>query len=295
MDQLAVAPAKGHETEKTLVVGIGAHKAGTTWLYAYFHNHPQVMVSPIKELHFFDAETLPDLCGQHARRKLEYLKKIAASLTIEKIRAQPAVLTKLDALVDRLGMAADDSVYLRYFLSRTGNEKVMCEITPAYSLLARDGFRRIANAHSSVKFIFLLRNPIDRFWSHIRYHGRKTPNGDPVAAVRQHLHDPCYVLRTDYKRTLTELFAVVDRSLIHLDFYEDLFRDDAIRRLCSFLAIDFVRGDYGSRANVAPERKLPLEQRKVIFPAFADVYAYVSDLYSGAIPESWKRDIAILS
>jgi flagellin-specific chaperone FliS len=36
-------------------VGIGAQKAGTTWLANYLDAHPQVAFSPIKELHFFDA------------------------------------------------------------------------------------------------------------------------------------------------------------------------------------------------------------------------------------------------
>src|SRR5437764_2788693 len=33
---------------------IGAHKAGTTWLYQQLDSHPDFWMSPVKELHYFD-------------------------------------------------------------------------------------------------------------------------------------------------------------------------------------------------------------------------------------------------
>ena len=36
-------------------IGIGAQRAGSTWLYACLREHPQVFVPPQKELHFFNA------------------------------------------------------------------------------------------------------------------------------------------------------------------------------------------------------------------------------------------------
>jgi len=44
-------------------VGIGAAKSGTSWVAEYLREHPDVAMSPIKELHYFDARFCPQVCG----------------------------------------------------------------------------------------------------------------------------------------------------------------------------------------------------------------------------------------
>lgn len=41
-------------------LGVGAQKAGTSWIGKYLNSHPQVFMSPIKELHYFDCKYLPE-------------------------------------------------------------------------------------------------------------------------------------------------------------------------------------------------------------------------------------------
>jgi hypothetical protein len=38
---------------RTFLLGVGAQKAGTSWLYRYLKSHPEIFMSPIKEMHFF--------------------------------------------------------------------------------------------------------------------------------------------------------------------------------------------------------------------------------------------------
>src|SRR6185312_14812353 len=40
---------------KIFVLGVGAQRAGTSWLNSYLSSHPCVSMSQIKELHYFDA------------------------------------------------------------------------------------------------------------------------------------------------------------------------------------------------------------------------------------------------
>jgi hypothetical protein len=35
-------------------IGIGAQKAGTTWLYKMLAQNPSIWLPPFKEVHFFD-------------------------------------------------------------------------------------------------------------------------------------------------------------------------------------------------------------------------------------------------
>src|SRR4051812_8296065 len=46
--------AKSMLRGKTLILGVGAPKSGTSWLHSYLKGDARVAVSPIKELHFFD-------------------------------------------------------------------------------------------------------------------------------------------------------------------------------------------------------------------------------------------------
>ena len=41
-------------SDVTLLIGLGATKAGTSWLYRYFVAHPEVHARAPKELHFWD-------------------------------------------------------------------------------------------------------------------------------------------------------------------------------------------------------------------------------------------------
>jgi len=38
---------------RTFFLGIGAQKSGTSWLSNYFKSHPEILMSPIKEMTFF--------------------------------------------------------------------------------------------------------------------------------------------------------------------------------------------------------------------------------------------------
>ena len=71
--------------EAAYFVGIGAAKAGTSWLADYLAGHPEVALSPIKELHYFDAMHLR---GQVADWNGKW-RKILTELE-EKQRLQPS-------------------------------------------------------------------------------------------------------------------------------------------------------------------------------------------------------------
>ncbi|NIJ43343.1 hypothetical protein FHS78_003657 [Parvibaculum indicum] len=57
---------------KCFILGVGAQKAGTSWLHDYLERRPEVfMPSPWKELHYFDARycpiSMPDIAPISAR------------------------------------------------------------------------------------------------------------------------------------------------------------------------------------------------------------------------------------
>lgn len=47
------------------LIGIGAPKAGTTWLFKCLQEHPQVFMTPAKETNFFHAESIDGRLGEY--------------------------------------------------------------------------------------------------------------------------------------------------------------------------------------------------------------------------------------
>lgn len=127
---------------------IGAMKAGTTTLYSWLSQHPHVCMSPIKEPHFFDSD-LWDV-SPHIALGTEERVNYALSLVGSGVH---------NALIK------DEKLYLKLFPKSVDQYRYIGEATPTY-LRSRVAAQGIANACLGAKIIIMLRDPIDRAWSH---------------------------------------------------------------------------------------------------------------------------------
>ncbi len=272
---------------KTMFIGIGAQKTGTTWLADYLSSHEQVCFSPIKELHYFNTKYLNVNFDKIFIKKLHQCVLNIATST-DKLRIKKAQL-----LLKRLEMHNNDKAYMQYFNDLINSEKVFGEITPAYSMLDSNGFKAIREIHPKVKFIFMMRNPIDRFWSQLRY---KTIINDksfqPLASFEEKLADEQFLKRTDYKRTIESLISVVDNKDILYLFYEDLFSkekgEETVRKVTDFLEIDYVEPDFGKSINVSKPIKLDAHLKELALDKFGYIIEFVDQFFDGDIPKNWK-------
>lgn len=61
--------------KETLLIGIGAQKAGSTWLAEYLRDRqPDVHLPQVKEVHFFDNYCMPNYGSYFEDQRLENLK-----------------------------------------------------------------------------------------------------------------------------------------------------------------------------------------------------------------------------
>ena len=95
---------------KIFMLGIGAQKAGTSWLHDYFKKRRDVFVPPVKELHHFDARFRSDLCSDFDRRFRERYEKFRA-----RDGKSRAARKRLEILEARVRMIGDESAYRTYF------------------------------------------------------------------------------------------------------------------------------------------------------------------------------------
>jgi hypothetical protein len=111
-----------------------------------------------------------------------------------------------------------------------------------------------------VKVVFLMRDPVERIWSHLRMQRRfveKRGNPRiPDEEILTRFYDAENMLmRTRYQDTVSSLEAVFSEDDIHYEFYEKLFTDTAIRKLTSFLHLKHMEPDFDKVLNGSPHRE----------------------------------------
>jgi Sulfotransferase family len=205
---------------------VGAMKSGTTALYYYLEQHPQIYMSPVKEPDFFCLEGQKD--------------------------ADANSVTDIEAYRDLFKGVSD--------------ERAFGEASHCY-LYEPGAVDRIRHYVPEARFIAILRNPIDRAYSHYLHMVR---NGtEPVADFAQALREEeigahpgrtfqDYIGVGLYHGQLKRYFDTFGRHRIRVYLYEDLSNAPlgTLRDAFRFLGVDdtFVP-DVSLRRNVSGEPK----------------------------------------
>jgi hypothetical protein len=131
---------------------VGAPKAGSTSLYHYLDQHPEVFMSPIKEPNFFAAELREENCVPELRHSIAGDKPALRSFLSGPMREKRFG-----------GIVADWDDYL-LLVANAANESVLGEASACY-LWSRTAPGRIAETVPHAKILVLLRDPADRAFS----------------------------------------------------------------------------------------------------------------------------------
>lgn len=197
---------------------IGAMKAGTTALYSYLEQHPEVYMSPVKEPNFFSFEG--ERLDFRAPQDQEGINRTSVT-DIEDYRA----------------------------LFRGARGKVAIGEASHWYLYHPRAPERIKRHIPHAKLIAILRNPVDRAYSQFLHFVRdgQEPLTDFAQAlreeesrVRDHWAFGRYASRGFYYPQIRRYYDLFDRGQIKVYLYEDL-RTDALALLQDvfrFLEVD---------------------------------------------------------
>ena len=128
---------------------VGAPKCGTTSLYHYFSQHPEIYLSPIKEPVFF------------AKDIVEWNKRCRFSNPFFSIERY---LKKKKLVFVHIGYITKLEHYLELF-REVKDEKAIGEMA-VLNLFSKVAANEIFDFNPQAKIIMILRNPIDRAFSH---------------------------------------------------------------------------------------------------------------------------------
>jgi hypothetical protein len=186
---------------------VGAPKSGTTSLFRYLSDHPEVCPANRKETYFF-------------ARKFDINK----------------VCTIGDTLAD----------FEKYFSHCCSSEKIRIEATP-YTLYVEDAASKIATIIPNPSVLFILRDPVKRLISDYRFHlqrehpsTRGTLNNFIEWQSHKHGDIPGLLDFGCYIRYVRPFLNVLGRKRVHILFFEEFYANPKTETqiLCDTLGID---------------------------------------------------------
>ncbi len=287
--------------EPTLLFCIGATKAGTSWLYEHLYAHSECHLRSIKELRYFD--TLENgLFDRELRRK----RKTAESLRNRMVSApkarMPELTAKLQDVLDYQDVLTKGpsgaKAYLAYLTAGANGSALVADITPSYALLSKERFDHMAGVSPNVRFLYLLRDPVARLWSHVRMvatRGAKTLDAVPdacFALLEQVLNgrESGMTARGDYAATLGRLRQAVDPSKLMVMFMEDMLTPKGLARLCEFLGIGYNGAAFDKPVHVGQALAMQPAQKERARVLLRPQYEFVARHFSD-LPENWRRNM----
>jgi hypothetical protein len=231
----------------------GAGKAGTTSLYSYLRQHPQIYMSPVKEPAYFAPEIRPERLSEPLRRHLAVQSRELPRLLDDGRGCKP------------LGWIAEEwEDYLRLFAGVRG-EKAIGEATAAY-LWSPTAAANIHACLPNAKIIMILRDPAERAYSQYLH---QLSVGLTGASFRRHLADCAEAGKGKlsvvnpflevglYSMQVKRFFDVFPRGQIRMYRYEEAWREPAklLADVFRFLDVDAdFRPDFSHRSL---ERRAP--------------------------------------
>jgi len=295
--------------QKVDFLGIGAQKAATSWLYQNLRHHPDIWLPPRKELHYFDRSPIypsPSyLASEHLIHRLFGTEDYNKGLLNQFIRGLLHGIREKDwnqtqwMLRYFLGTYNDDW-YRSLF--RAGEGKVKGEITPSYSILGLKDVQHIREMFPEVKVILILRNPIDRAWSHVRFDWKRLGLNGPgeLDKIKKFIDAPDQSLRSDYVRTLGTWTSCFPKEQLFIGFYDDVIQDPrgVMVRICEFLGVALLSNAdaeiLNRKVNVSRAWEIPKEIQCYLASKYYPELQKLSHLVGGHCTEWLEESERIL-
>ncbi|WP_425099587.1 sulfotransferase [Tropicibacter sp. S64] len=272
---------------KTFFLCIGAAKCGTSWLHHYLGGLAGAVVSPLKEVHFFDTRypeaALGDMEGMARMRLKWHLEQGGEALDSPTYRAS----------VDRVQMGYDENAYFGHFARLCGPEtRAFCDITPGYSAIGVEGFKEIKRFAQSqdvrLRVLFVMRDPVARMWSQLRHLEQVNPANAIGQRWREAIVSAPLAARADYAGIVTameQVFAPQERLCL---FYESLFGEASLTALCQFAGLTFAPGNPKERHNeTRVKTAMPEGLAEALQDRLAPQYVFCRERFGAAVPDSW--------
>jgi len=217
-----------------LLIGAGAMKAGTTWLYKQLKPHPNIRFTPEKEIHYFSYANGIGRKLEQSERQKKLAKAIARDL-------RPVVVRWYEKYA--APEKVDDAWYCSLF-GKARQDAYCADFSNQYALLPESGLEHILKVSKQVKVIYTLREPLARLWSHVKFHYKFAGKEYLVDTLSTEqftrlIDNPLFWQNGDYMTNYDKLVSVFGQEKVKLFYLEDFVAhpQDSLWNLEEFLGI----------------------------------------------------------
>lgn len=275
-----------------LFLSIGAMKSGTTWLYRQLEQHPNIGFSPEKELHF-----LAWRAGHRSHLRLKYrLSRLANARTRAAAEGRRLRWVELTWYADYLLMPRTWGWYERRF-GDVAEAAYPADFSNLTALLDEADWQSLADRVADLRVVYMLRDPLDRIWSHLKAHYSSPADRKALAAMTRYvpdsrLADRELVSHSQYAANLGRLLACLPRGRVHIVLFDQIERDPLtlLRGIEAFLEIprhDYLAEKLRRRINASDALPRPPWVREHFFPLIAEDLNRLQQQFP--VPEDWCR------
>ena len=230
------------------LLGVGAQKAGTSWLYQQLNSRPDADFGCLKEYHVHDARTIAEL-------------KRFRQLNFKPLQPRTWVQPRTWLRQWFIHQPRRYTEYFHWLLSRPrlrgAQIRLTGDITPSYALLSAGTLKDIKTNFEErgipVKPVFLMRDPIERLISSQRMKLRKQGLRDAateVATLRKRVSKG-RGLRSNYGQTLDALDQAFGLEHCFIGLFETLFTETTYTELCRFLEVCYMEPAWAEKVNAS--------------------------------------------
>lgn len=268
---------------------IGAQKAATTWLYEVLRRTPGVFLPAIKELHYFSEKHSEDAKRFGPRHRVEQIGHI------RKYHHKKSDLTPFDravkAQLDHIDTDETNDDWYRSIFEFANDNQICGEICPCYMNMSMRGIRHVMSINPLMRILVLVRDPIDRAWSHMRMH-KKTGvlDFDLEKLLNGQTQMGPFMRYTDYANSFERWKTMVGEGRFKAMVYDHIQENpqSAINEITKFIGIPHSESRKKLDEVVFSGKmvELPMELRAKLLRDLEPQYTYLHDLFPAQV-ESW--------
>lgn len=211
-----------------LFINAGAMKSGTTWLYWALRLNKELYFSLEKEVHYFhrkyvDPSILTDVHRVNQVKNLYVHEMMHEKTGLEEMREYARWLSVY------LRSPMDDDWYADV-IRPPKNQTWSCDFSNLYAQLPSWAWKDIASSCAQLKVLFMLRDPLHRLWSHVKfdlkYNGQlaQLPDWSPEQ-ISDYLRQPHIWYNAEYGEAIRRLQSGLSEPQLKFMFLPETHTD----------------------------------------------------------------------
>ena len=298
--------------KNTFILGVGAQKAGTTYLFGGIRESKSMFSKCPKEMRILD-----NLDSNSKQNTIENIEKELKNTNLSKKSSFQ--------LKRRRDFIKNPEKYFDFFADKASKKGIthVGEFTPSYCSLNKEQLKYVRDNLKArdfeIKIIFMLRDPFERVSSMCRMGIKRKFKKDHKNLEELLRKDPYYMkkfisqeqferrlkssyskdwmqFRTCYEKTIENLQNMFKEDEIFIDFFEDMFNDNFKLKISRFLDLDDLVLQSNKIRNITPKFE-PIKEslKSEIINYYKTTYLYIKQKFPDRAINLWKASYEVLN